>query len=83
MTSLCSDTVFLPNFKESRTCTKKGKTSLIPRVLHQLLLSIYGKKKLLPLTKYLPKHVRKGSTRGRVHHAYRGLLITVPTVVGA
>ena len=35
-------------------------------------------KRLLPLSKYLPKHVRKGSTRGRAHHAYRGLLIAVP-----
>jgi hypothetical protein len=35
------------------------------------------------LTKYLPKHVRTGPTRGRAHHAYRGLLIAVPTVVEA
>ena len=35
-------------------------------------------KRLLPLSKYLPKHVRKGSTRGRAHHTYRGLLIAVP-----
>jgi hypothetical protein len=40
-------------------------------------------KRLLPLTKYLPKHVAKGSTRGRAHRAYRGLLIAVPTVIGA
>ena len=31
----------------------------------------------------LPKHVRKGSTRGRAHRAFCGLLIAVPTVIGA
>jgi hypothetical protein len=43
---------------------------LIARLLHRQLLSIYGQKRLLPLSKYLPKHVRKGSTRGRAHGAY-------------
>jgi hypothetical protein len=34
--------LFLPNFKVARTCTQKREKSLIARVLHQQLLSIYG-----------------------------------------
>jgi hypothetical protein len=49
-------------------------TSAITRTLDCLTL-------LLIDQIYLPKHIRKGPTRGRAHRAYRGLLIAVPTVV--
>jgi hypothetical protein len=87
MTSLCSDTVFLPNFKVARIFffyTKKVTTSKFDRmsVTSAITLNLRTKR-LLPLTKYLPKHVRKGSTRGRAHRAYHGLVIAVPMFTGA
>ena len=62
--------------------TKKGKKFDRTSVTSAITLNLRTKR-LLPLTKYLPKHVRKGLTRGRAHRAYRGLVIVVPMVVGA
>jgi hypothetical protein len=77
MTPLCSNTVFLSNFKLVRTCTPKSDqkldcTSVTSAISCQLPTN--------PLTKYLPKHVRKGSTRGQAHGVHRRTFIAVPSV---